>query len=76
MGSVHAESGVKLSQHQKFRKMMLLCQEICSLGSEVGMQQFEERYSVLKSIRDDWKLGRSFEQESSKSLQYFTCSLQ
>ena len=30
-----------LSQHQKFQKVMSLCQEICSLGSEVGMSSIK-----------------------------------
>ena len=50
-----------LCQYQKFCKMMSLCQEICSLGSEVGMSQYEERYSVLVCIRDNWKPGKCVE---------------
>ena len=41
--------------------MMRLYQEICLLGSKVGMSQYEERYSVLVCIRDNWKAGKCVE---------------
>ena len=38
--------------------MMSLCQEICSLGSQVCMSQYEERYSVFVCIWNNWKAGK------------------
>ena len=47
-----------LSQHQKFRKVLTIAQELSSLASEVGMAEFEERLDVLKQLRDAWANGR------------------
>lgn len=46
-----------LSQHQKFHKAQIVAQELSSLASEVGMPEFEERLTVLKSLRDLWAHG-------------------
>ena len=50
--------------------MMSLCQEICSLGSEVGMSQYEERYSVFVYIRDNWKAGKCAEHTEGTMCSY------
>ena len=47
-----------LSQHQKFRKVLTIAQELSSLASEVGMAEFEERLDVLKQLRDAWANGK------------------
>ena len=49
--------GVTLSQHQKFRKSLVVCQELASLASDVGMGQFKQRFSLLKTIKNTWAEG-------------------
>ena len=44
----------KLSSHQKYRKALVVCQELASLASEVGMNLFKERLSVLDKIKQSW----------------------
>ena len=41
----------KLSSHQKYRKALAVCQELASLASEVGMDLFKERLSLLNKIK-------------------------
>ena len=52
------KKGVTLSQHQKFRKSQIVCQELASIASEVGMDQFKLRFSLLKTLKDAWAQGK------------------
>ena len=47
-----------LSQHQKFHKSQIITQQLASLASEVGMTQFEERLSVLTTLKNTWAEGK------------------
>ena len=46
-----------LSQHQKFHKATKVTQKLASLASEGGMDQFNERFGLLKRLRDEWASG-------------------
>ena len=48
-----------LSQHQKFRKALIVAQEVCSLASEVGMSEFTKRLNLLSQLRDAWAEGKN-----------------
>ena len=48
----------KLTQAQKFRKLMSTCQVIASVASEGGMESFEKRLSQLHLLLEHWKLGK------------------
>ena len=47
-----------LSQHQKFHKCQIVTQQLASLASEVGMAEFQQRFTVLKTLKDAWAEGR------------------
>ena len=44
----------KLSSHQKYRRALKICQELASLVSEVGMDEFTERMDELSKIKGKW----------------------
>ena len=48
-----------LSQYQKFRKALIVAQEVCSLASEVGMSEFTKRLNLLSQLRDAWAEGKN-----------------
>ena len=48
-----------LSQHRKFHQAKELALQLASLVSEGGMNCYEERYGLLKIIKDKWSKGES-----------------
>lgn len=46
-----------LTQHQKFHKASEITHKLASLASEGGMEQFEERFGLLKCLKDEWTKG-------------------
>ena len=58
VSSIANNTDVTLSQHQKFRKSQIISQELASLASEVGMNQFKQRFMLLKTLRDTWANGQ------------------
>ena len=47
-----------LSQHQKFHKCQIVTQQLASLASEVGMAEFDQRFHLLKTLKDAWANGK------------------
>uniref|UniRef100_A0A1X7UW81 Uncharacterized protein n=1 Tax=Amphimedon queenslandica TaxID=400682 RepID=A0A1X7UW81_AMPQE len=46
-----------LSQHQKFRKAVMLRSQLASLASEASNVHFERRLSLLSDVIENWKRG-------------------
>lgn len=46
-----------LSQHEKFRKAKSIIDQLPSLASEVGMDEFLERVNTLDKLREIWARG-------------------
>ena len=44
----------KLSAHQKYRKVLKVCEEIAGFASEVGMDEFKRRLNTLNKIKQNW----------------------
>ena len=53
--SSNIDTEKKLSQAQKFRKLLKRTQILASLGSEVRMKAFQKRYEQLETIVSVWK---------------------
>ena len=46
-----------LSQHDKFRRAKAIIEQLPSLASEVGMDEFKERMDVMKQLHSIWARG-------------------
>ena len=46
-----------LTQHQKFHKAQQVTQQLTTLASEVGMDEFEARLAQMRLLRDEWARG-------------------
>ena len=47
----------KLSQHENFRKAVVLTSELASIASTASNVHFQRRMTLLKNLIDHWKLG-------------------
>ena len=46
-----------LTQHQKFHKAQVVTQQLATLCSEVGMDEFQERLTLISVLKDEWAKG-------------------
>ena len=69
-----------LSQQQKFDRAHKLAQEMASLASEVGMEEFQRRFDTMKSLEDSWIKGKEAvvieaDEDSSSGKSIFVVTL-
>ena len=69
--SSNIDTSIKLSQAQKFRKLLNRTQILASLGSKGGMKTFQKRYEQLETIILLWKRGEEVVITPEHDLNHF-----
>ena len=49
----------KLSQHQKYREMMMVCKELCDISSDLPIKEFKGVLKFIKDAKDMIRNGKA-----------------
>ena len=54
---VHRKKETVLFQHDKFRRVQAIIEQLLSFATEVGMNEFKERMDIMEQLCSIWARG-------------------